>query len=149
MYLKAPGRVVLGTTETPGWSAIEVIWVVYSSYRGSLVVHGSRLQKPGAIDVQSSNGPITGKRHAHVVAQQRQHDAWRPAVPGRDLGPLCRLLRASTSTGAGSTSASCWTRRLTSRRAARPELADSQFVHPRDHAIPAVVGMDVVVDRRR
>jgi hypothetical protein len=58
VYLKARRRVVLGTTETPAWSAIEVIWLVANRYRGSLLVHGVRLEKPGAIDLQSSDGGL-------------------------------------------------------------------------------------------
>ena len=46
---------VLGTTGTPGWSAIEVIWVRQPGHPGTIAVRGARLGKPGPIDVGSSD----------------------------------------------------------------------------------------------
>ncbi len=58
VYLKRSRRVVLGTTSTPGWYAIEAIWIRQPGHPGTLTVHGARLGKPGPIEVGSSNvGP--------------------------------------------------------------------------------------------
>ena len=76
LFLKRIRRVVLGTTSTPGWYAIEAIWIGRPGHPGTLTVHGARLGKPGPIDVGSSNvGP--GKRCAPTCARKRQHRAWR------------------------------------------------------------------------
>jgi hypothetical protein len=52
VYDKARSRVLLGTTQVPGWSAIEAIWVTAPGYHGSFVVRGVRLGTPGPIDVE-------------------------------------------------------------------------------------------------
>ena len=54
-YLKRSRRVVLGSTGTPGWSAMEVIWVRQPGHPGTIAVHGVRLGKSGPIDVGSSD----------------------------------------------------------------------------------------------
>ncbi len=61
VYLKARRRIVLGATDTPGWSAIEVIWVRQPGHAGTLAVRGARLYRRGSIAVQSSDsGPGSG-----------------------------------------------------------------------------------------
>ena len=52
-YDRARGRVVLGTTEAPGWSAMLAIWVTAPGYDGTFVVRGRRLGAPGPIDVHA------------------------------------------------------------------------------------------------
>jgi hypothetical protein len=58
-YDEARRRVLLGTTEAPGWAAIQAIWVTVPGYDGSFVVRGVRLGTPGPIDVRPADTGIT------------------------------------------------------------------------------------------
>lgn len=55
VYLQARRRVVLGTTGSPAWWAIEAIWIRQPGHSGTLTVRGVRLNRPGPIDVGSSD----------------------------------------------------------------------------------------------
>jgi len=70
VYLKARRRIVLGTTGTTGWSAIEAIWVVDSSYQRPLALSGKRVGKPGAIDLQSADAGLAPGGHGLVLAPE-------------------------------------------------------------------------------
>ncbi len=60
-YLKRSRRVVLGTAANlrSGWLALEVIWIKEPSYVGAATIRGTRLGRPGVIDVQSSGEGLT------------------------------------------------------------------------------------------
>jgi hypothetical protein len=47
------GRVKLGTTDDPGWFAVQTLWFAMPSYNGSFAVRAARLGAKGPIEVQS------------------------------------------------------------------------------------------------
>jgi hypothetical protein len=48
------GQVQVGSTGTPGWSALETLWFAMPSYDGPFVVRGERLGGSGSINVDGS-----------------------------------------------------------------------------------------------
>lgn len=61
VYLRRSRRVVLGAAadHRSGWFALEVIWVKEPSYVGAATIRGTRLGRPGAIEVQSDGDGLT------------------------------------------------------------------------------------------
>jgi hypothetical protein len=47
------GRVKVGTTDDPGWFAVQTLWFAMPSYDGPFVVRAARLGAKGPIEVQS------------------------------------------------------------------------------------------------
>ncbi|MGH3149268.1 MAG: hypothetical protein ACRDOB_00855 [Streptosporangiaceae bacterium] len=49
------GTVVLGTTQLPGWYALENVWLSGSGYQGPFMVRGQRLDGPGLVGFGGSS----------------------------------------------------------------------------------------------
>ncbi len=49
------GTVILGTTQLPGWYALENVWLSGPGYQGPFMVRGQRLDRPGAADFGGSS----------------------------------------------------------------------------------------------
>ncbi len=86
------GRPELGTTEAPGWYALQTLWFAMPGYNGPFVVRGGRLGKPGPIAVQPGRtGLLPGSGPLVVPAGptiNTYYTNWRPghnrdAVTGR------------------------------------------------------------------
>ncbi len=54
------GRIVLGTTEDPGWFAIKTVWFSLPSYHGPWSVRAARLRGSGRIELGSEPAPRPG-----------------------------------------------------------------------------------------
>jgi len=75
----AHGRIVLGTTDRPGWFAIETVWFSSSSYDGPWIVRAARLSGSGRIELGEPLGP---RRGAPRVSTSRLQVASGPNAPG-------------------------------------------------------------------
>lgn len=49
------GTVILGTTELPGWYALENVWLSGPGYQGPFIVRGQRLDRPGSVGFGGSS----------------------------------------------------------------------------------------------
>lgn len=65
----ARGDVVLGTTSTPRWHALETIWFAEPGYNGPFLIRAARLGRRGPIEVEpSSTGQSPGSGSLFVPA---------------------------------------------------------------------------------
>jgi hypothetical protein len=78
------GRVDLGASETPGWSALQTLWFAMPRYDGPFVVRAARLGAHGPIEVQPDQTglrPGSGPLVVAAGATANTQDAYR-TVPG-------------------------------------------------------------------
>ena len=62
------GQVLLGRTQTPGWSALQTLWFATPGYDGPFVVRAARLGTRGPIAVQADQTGLGPGRGALIVA---------------------------------------------------------------------------------
>jgi hypothetical protein len=53
------GRVDLGASSAPGWSALQTLWIAMPGYAGPFVVRGARLGTRGPIEVQPGRSGLS------------------------------------------------------------------------------------------
>lgn len=53
------GTVILGTTQVPGWYALENVWLSEPGYQGPFMVRGQRLDRPGSVGFGGSSPVMT------------------------------------------------------------------------------------------
>jgi hypothetical protein len=78
------GRVDLGASAAPGWSALQTLWIAMPGYDGPFVVRGARLGARGPIEVQPSETGLSPGSGPLVVAAgptSNSQDGYR-TVPG-------------------------------------------------------------------
>ncbi|MGB9185307.1 MAG: hypothetical protein WCB67_14695 [Solirubrobacteraceae bacterium] len=78
------GRVDLGASPTPGWSALQTLWIAMPEYTGRFVVRAARLGVSGPIEVQPSTtglSPGTGPLIVGGGPTSNSQDGYR-TVPG-------------------------------------------------------------------
>jgi hypothetical protein len=78
------GHVRLGTTEKPGWFALETLWFAMPSYNGSFIVDAKRIGATGAIEVQpgpTGMEPGSGPLAVAAGPTANTEDGYR-TVPG-------------------------------------------------------------------
>jgi hypothetical protein len=62
------GRVDLGASATPGWSAVQTLWIAMPGYKGPFVVRAARLGARAPIEVQASETGLSPGLGPLVVA---------------------------------------------------------------------------------
>lgn len=78
------GRVDLGATAIPGWSALQTLWIAMPGYNGPFVVRAARLGSRGPIEVQASDtglSPGSGPLVVPAGPTQNSQAGYR-TVPG-------------------------------------------------------------------
>jgi hypothetical protein len=78
------GRVDLGTSEAPGWYALETLWIAMPGYSGPFVVRAARLGARGPIEVQPGGtglGPGSSRLIVAAGPTSNTLDGYR-TVPG-------------------------------------------------------------------
>lgn len=80
----ARGRVTLGSSDAPGWSALQTVWFAIPGYNGPFVVRAARLGAKGPIEVQPGGTGLTPGSGPLIVsagATLNTQDGYR-TVPG-------------------------------------------------------------------
>ena len=75
------GRAELGTTQIPGWSALQTLWFSMPGYDGPFVVRAKSLNRTSPIEVQSGGEPGSGPLVVPAGPSLNTRDGYR-TVPG-------------------------------------------------------------------
>ena len=89
------GRVDLGASATPGWSAMQTLWIAVPGYTGPFVVRAARLGARAPIEVKPSQTGLSpgSARSLSPQGPPQTHKAATGRSPAAPLGEVPWLLR--------------------------------------------------------